>query len=152
MSGEEQSSTTWETKHSVVANANRQTVWEFHSNVDNVAHVEGDAVSMTLDGPFQAGTRGTTKMVGQDPTHWQLVEVIPPERSVTEMELTEAVVRTTWTFEELPDDRTRLSQHMVLEGPGADAYVSVMEELFAGNIVKGMEKIAAEIAKYAAGQ
>lgn len=143
---------TWETKHSVVANANRQTVWEFHSNVDNVARVEGDAVSMTLDGPFQAGTRGTTKIMGQDPTHWQLVEVVPPERSVTEMELTEAIVRTTWTFEELPDDRTRLSQHMVLEGPGADAYVSVMEEMFAGNLVKGMEKIAAEIAKYAAGQ
>ena len=98
------------------------------------------------------GAACTTKMVGQDPTHWQLVEVIPPERSVTEMELTEAVVRTTWTFEELPDDRTRLSQHMVLEGPGAEAYVSVMEEMFAGNIVKGMEKIAAEIARYAAGQ
>ena len=143
---------TWETKHSVVANANREIVWEFHSNVDNIARVEGDAVSMTLDGPFQAGTRGTTKMMGQDPTHWQLVEVIPPERSVTGIELTEAVVRTTWTFEELPDDRTRLSQHMVLEGPGAEAYVSVMEELFAGNLVKGMEKIAAEIAKYAKGQ
>ena len=143
---------TWETKHSVVANANRKIVWEFHSNVDNIARVEGDAVSMTLDGPYQAGTKGTTNIVGQDPTHWQLVEVIPPERSVTEIELTEAVVRTTWTFEELPDGRTRLSQHMVLEGPGAEAYVSVMEEMFAGNIVKGMEKIAAEIVKYAAGR
>ncbi len=61
----------WELKHSVIANANRQTVWEFVSNIDNLARVEGDAVeSMTLDGPFQAGTRGTTKMRGQEPTHW----------------------------------------------------------------------------------
>ncbi len=59
-------------------------------------------------------------MRDQDPTHWRLVEVKPPEGTVTEVELTEAVVRITWTFEELSDDRTRLSQHMVLEGPGAE--------------------------------
>ena len=43
----------WELKHSVIANANRQAVWEFVSNIDNLARIEGDAVeSMTLDGPF----------------------------------------------------------------------------------------------------
>ena len=143
----------WELKHSVIANANRQTVWEFVSNIDNLARLEGDAVeSMTLDGPFQAGSKGTTKMRGQEPTHWRLVEVEPPGRSVTEVELTGAVVRFTWTYEELPDKRTRLSQHMVLEGPGAEAYVPVMEEHFAPNVSKGMEKLAGEIARHAAGQ
>ena len=121
----------WELKHSVIANAPRQTVWEFVSRIDNLARVEGDAVeSMTLDGPFQAGTRGTTKMRGQEPTHWRLVEVRPLERAVTEVELTEAVVRFPWTYEELTDGRTRMSQHIVLEGPGAEAYVPVMEAVF----------------------
>jgi hypothetical protein len=141
----------WELKHSVIANSDRQTVWEFVSNIDNLARVEGDAVeSMTLDGPFQAGTKGTTKMRGQEPTHWQLVEVKPPERTMTEIELTEAVVRFTWTYEELPDNRTRLSQHIVLEGPGAEAYIPVMEEYFAPNLGPGMENLAQEIARYAA--
>ncbi len=144
---------TWEVKHSVVANANRQTVWKFYSNVDNWARFEGDAVeSITLNGPFQAGTHGTTKLPGQGPTHWRLVEVDPPGRTVIEMELTEAVLRFTWTFEELPDDRTRLSQHIVLEGPGTEAYVPFMEEHFAGNIGKGMERMAEGMARYAAGQ
>jgi hypothetical protein len=50
----------WEWKHSVVADAPRKTVWEFVSQIDNLARVEGDAVeSMTLDGPFQAGTKGS---------------------------------------------------------------------------------------------
>ena len=72
----------WETTHFVIANANRQTVWEFISNIDNLARIEGDAVdSMTLDGPFQTGTRGTTKMRGQEPKHWRLAEVEPPERA-----------------------------------------------------------------------
>ena len=141
----------WELKHSVIANANRQTVWEFVSNVDNLARIEGDAVeSMTLDGPYQAGSKGTTKMRGQEPIHWRLAEVEPPGRTVTEVKLTEAVVRFIWTYEELPDDRTRLSQHIVLEGPGAEAYVPVMEEHFAPNVAKGMEKLAEEIARYAA--
>jgi len=144
---------TWELKYSVIANANRQTVWAWHSNIDNWVRFEGDAVeSITLDGPFQAGTKGTTKMPGQDPTHWRLVEVESPERTVTEVELTEAVVRITWTFEELPNDRTCLTQHMVLEGSGSEAYVSMMEEGFARNIGPGMEKIAEEIARYATGQ
>ena len=143
----------WELKHSVIANAPRQAVWEFVSQIDNLARVEGDAVeSMTLDGPFQAGTRGTTKMRGQEPTHWRLVEVRPLERAVTEVELTEAVVRFAWTYEELTDGRTRMSQHIVLEGPGAEAYVPVMEQYFAPNVGQGMERLAEEVARYSAGK
>ena len=88
----------WELRHSVIANANRQKVWEFVSNIDNLARIEGDAVeSMTLDGPFQTGTRGATKMRGQAPTHWRLAEVEPPERATYERELSGAVVRFAWT-------------------------------------------------------
>ena len=143
----------WELKHSVIANANRQTVWEFVSNIDNLARIEGDAVeSITLDGPYQAGSKGTTKMQGQEPIHWRLADVEPPRRSVTEMELTGAVVRFNWTYEELPDGRTRLSQHIVLEGPGAEAYVPFMEEHIAGNLPQGMQRLAEEVARYAAGR
>ena len=107
----------WELKHSVIADAPRQTVWEFVSQIDNLARVKGDAVeSMTLDGPFQAGTKGTTKMRGQEPTHWRLAEVKPPERAIYEMELTEAVVHFTWTYEEWSDGRTRLSASVHASG------------------------------------
>src|SRR3954452_12998903 len=143
----------WELKLSVIASVPRQTVWDFVSEIDNLARVEGDAVeSMTLDGPFQTGTRGTTKMRGQEPTHWRLVEVEPPERATYEMELSGAVVRFAWTYEELTDGRTRMSQHIVLEGPGAEAYVPVMEEHFAPNVSKGMARRAEETARCAAGQ
>jgi hypothetical protein len=143
----------WEFRHSVVADANRQTVWEFVTNIDNIARIEGDAVeSMILDGSFQTGTRGTTKMRGQEPTHWRLAEVEPPERATYEMELVGAVVRFAWTYEELSDGRTRLTQHIMLEGPGAEAYVPFMEEHFVGNIPKGMERLAKEVGRSAAGR
>jgi hypothetical protein len=146
-------SMSWELKHSVIADADRQTVWAFVSDIENLARIEGDAVeSMTMDGPFQAGTKGTTKMRGQEPTHWRLAEVEPPERATYEMELSGAVVRFAWKYDELSDSRTRLSQRIVLEGPGAEAYVPMMEAAFAPNVGKGMERLAEEIASYAAGR
>jgi hypothetical protein len=143
----------WEWSHSVIADADRQTVWEFVSNIDNLARIEGDAVeSMTLDGPFQTGTSGTTKMRGQEPRHWRLAEVEPPERATYEMELPGAVVRFVWTYEDLNGSRSRLTQHIVLEGPGAEAYVPFMEGHLIGNIPAGMEKLAEEVARYGAGR
>jgi hypothetical protein len=141
---------TWELKHSVIANANRQTVWAWHSNVDNWVRFEGDAVeSITLDGPFQAGTHITTKMPGQEPRVSTLSDVEPPCRSLIQMALPEAVLRFAWTFEELSDRQTRMTQHITLEGPKAEAYVPMMEEYFAPNIGKGMERIAEEIERQA---
>jgi hypothetical protein len=81
-----------------------------------------------------------------------LAEVEPPERATYEMELSGAVVRFAWTYEELTDGRTRMSQHIVLEGPGAEAYVPVMEQYFAPNVGQGMERLAEEVARYAAGK
>jgi hypothetical protein len=68
------------------------------------------------------------------------------------MELSGAVVRFVWTYEELSDGRTRLTQHLVLEGPGAAAYVPFMEEHFVGNLPQGMERLAEEVARSAAGR
>jgi hypothetical protein len=50
------------------------------------------------------------------------------------------------------DGRPRSNQQIVLEGPGAEAYVPFMEEHMAGNAPKGMQKLAEEVARYAAGQ
>src|SRR6266850_1670688 len=132
---------TWELKHSVITAANRQTVWAFYSNIDNWRRMEGDSTEFELDGPFQTGTRLTSRMGGQEPRHSTLVEVEPPARVVIQMDLNDAVLRFAWTFEELPDRRTRLTQHVVLDGPGAGAYEPIMEESFSANIEKGMERL-----------
>ena len=128
----------WELKHSVIANADQASVWSWHSNVENWVRFEGNAIeSITLDGPFQAGTHMTST----------LIKVEPPTHTVIEMQLSDAVLRFDWTFEALSDHQTRLTQRVILDGPKADAYVPFMEQHFAPNIVPGMERIAEEIAK-----
>ena len=99
----------WELKNSVIANAPRQTVWEFVSDIDNLARIEGDAIeSMTLDGPFQTGTRGTTKMRGQEPTHWRLVEVEPPERATYWLRRREQEETDREVIQTIEDELTRI--------------------------------------------
>jgi Polyketide cyclase / dehydrase and lipid transport len=140
---------TWELKHSVIADVDCQAVWAWYSNVDNWIRLEGAGVeSITLDGPFQAGTHITTKMPGQEPTYSTLVEVEPPKRVVTEIKLNDAVLRFTWTFDALSDKQTRLTQHMLLEGPKSGSYVPLMEQYFVPNIGPGMEKMAEDMAKW----
>ena len=140
----------WEAKHSVIADVDRTTVWAWHSNVDNWVRLEGNAVeSITVDGPFQAGTHITTKMPGREPYSSTLIVVEPPRHTVIEMKLSEAVLRFEWTFEELAEKQTRLTQHVMLEGPNAEAYVPLMEQHIAPNMGKGMERIAGEMVKLA---
>jgi Polyketide cyclase / dehydrase and lipid transport len=138
----------WESKHSVIADVDRSSAWAWHSNVDNWVQFEGNAVeSITLDGPFQAGTRITTKMPGQEPYSSTLVVVVPPLHTLIEMKLSDAVLRFDWTFEELANNKTRLTQHVMLDGPNAEAYLPLMEKQIAPNMGKGMERMAAEMAK-----
>jgi hypothetical protein len=140
----------WELKHSVIADVDRSKAWAWHSNVENWARFEGNAVeSITVDGPFEAGTRITTKMPGQEPQSATLIVVEPPGHTLIEMELNDAVLRFDWTFDELPDKRTRVTQHVMLDGPDATVYMPLMEQHFAPNIAKRMERIAEEMAKHA---
>jgi uncharacterized protein YndB with AHSA1/START domain len=140
----------WEAKHSAIAEVHRSTAWAWHSNVENWVQFEGNAVeSITVDGPFQAGTHITTKMPGQEPYSSTLVLVEPPCHTLIEMKLSDAVLRFDWTFEELAENRTRFTQHVMLEGPNAKAYVPLMEQHIAPNMGEGMERIAAEMVKYA---
>jgi hypothetical protein len=126
--------------HSLIANVPRQFAWQYYANVDNWARHEGESVEfITLDGPFQTGARGVTKMKGQEPRHWILKEVIPPEKSVTEVGLPDAVMLFTWTFKEKNEEQTIITQEIELKGPGADQY-SAMLEIFAANLEEGMSK------------
>jgi hypothetical protein len=116
--------------------------------VDNWRQHEGDAVeSITLDGPFETGTRAVTKQRDQPPRPWRLSEVHAPERAVIEMELAGALLGFAWRFEDLRDGRTRMTQHMSLDGPAAGQYAADLDAGFGPNIGPGMEKLALAMAE-----
>jgi Polyketide cyclase / dehydrase and lipid transport len=133
----------WIFKHAVVCAASRAFAWQFWSNVENWL-LDTSVEAITIDGPFAAGTRGTSKPRGGDLINWQLVEVEDGRRAVIEIPLPGAVVRFDWQFEDLPDAGTRMTQRVTLEGEQAADYLAGVAELEKG-IPQGMQRLAAEI-------
>ena len=133
----------WRFEHSVDCPASRDFAWQFWTNVDNWLF-DVSVESVTLDGPFAAGTRGTTMPRGLDPINWQLVEVEEGRRALIEIDLPGAVVRFHWQFETLPGAVTRITQQATLEGEGAADYMAGVAELEKG-IPEGMRTLSEEI-------
>lgn len=135
----------WEFTHSVDCPVSREFAWQFWSTVENWLF-DTSAESVTLDGPFAAGTRGTTKPRGLDPLNWQLVEVDEGRNAVIEIDLPGAVTRFRWEFAELSDTVTHITQRVTLEGERAEDYMAGAAELEKG-IPEGMRMLTEEILK-----
>jgi hypothetical protein len=150
--GDEQGTATmtnpaWEISHSVETDANPDFAWSYWTNV---ANWDDPPAEFELNGPFAAGSYGTTKLPGQEPLRWLLREVTAPNAATIEMQLNGATLSFEWRFDGLSDGRTRLTQRVVLRGDKASAYASQVESTFKANLPDGMNKIARAMAQAAA--
>lgn len=130
-------------EYSVEADVSPAFAWQFRTNVSNW---DDPPAQFSLDGPFEAGARGTTQLPGQEPLHWTIREVRPGESFVTEMQLDRATLTFEWRFERVSEHRTKLTQRIALSGSNARAYASHVEAGFGPNLADGMKRIAAAMA------
>jgi hypothetical protein len=107
-------------QHSVEARVSREAAWRFWTRVENWV-LDAGIEWVTLDGPFEAAVRGTTKTRGADLVQWEIAEMSEGETAVIEIPLPGAAARFAWKFEELVEERTRLTQQITLSG-GAGGY------------------------------
>lgn len=134
----------WELEHSVEADAGLSVAWNFWTNV---ANWDDPPAEFELEGRFAAGSRGMTRMPGQQPMRWIIREVTPHTAATIEMALDGATLSFEWHFDELSNDRTRLTQRVILRGPNAGAFVSQIKSAFSAGLSDGMVKIAKAISK-----
>jgi len=133
----------WEFQYSIEADAQPEFVWRFWTNAANWRELE-PGVEFELDGPFAPGTRGCTRVPGQEPQHW-LIRAVEPGRSWTqEMSLPGALFMVGMQFEEVTKGRTRITQRLWLEGEGAEAFLDGVR-LFETTTPDGLQRIAAAI-------
>ena len=64
---------------------------------------------------------------------------------VIEMQLDRATLTSEWYFDRVSDDRTKLTQRIILSGGNAGAYAGQVEAGFGPNLGDGMRRIAAEM-------
>lgn len=134
----------WEIRHAVETSASPAFAWKYWSNVSNW---DDPPAAFELHGPFEAGSRGITRIPGQPQIEWFLREVRPPESATIAIPLVRAVISFEWRFDSLPDRRTLISQRITLEGENAEAYRSQVASTFAANLPNGMAKIARAMAE-----
>jgi hypothetical protein len=129
----------WEIAQSVNANVIPAFAWTY---MTNVANWDDPPATFELDGPFAAGSRGTTHIPGQEPRHWHLREVTPITSYIFAMSLDRAAISFEWRFEAGPEGKTRLTQHIILSGENASAYIEQVRPLFTSTLAPGMARIA----------
>ena len=134
----------WELMHSVETEATPAFAWTY---MTNVANWDDPPAEFELEGPFAAGSRGTSRLPGQEPLQWHIQEVSPTRSYRIEALLDGAYLSFEWGFDELADGRTRLTQRVVLEGDNAAAYAEQVQAAFTSSLPAGMNRIAAAMAR-----
>lgn len=133
----------WEINHSVETNASPAFAWHYWTNI---ANWDDPPAEFALEGPFATGSRGITRLPGQEPLHWFIREVTPPNAATIEMSLDGAVLSFEWRFVGLADGRTRLTQRIVLKGEKAEMYLSQVKTAFTANPPNALNKLATAMA------
>ena len=133
----------WEITHSVETNASPVFAWHYWTNI---ANWDDPPAEFELDGPFVTGSRGVTRLPGQEVIHWLIREVTPPSAATIEMSLDGAALSFEWRFAGLADGRTRLTQRIALQGEKAELYLSQVKAVFTTNPPHAMNKLATAMA------
>lgn len=130
----------WEFQHSTECNAPRQFAWRFWTDIAN--WIDPPA-KFDLDGPFEIGTRLTTTL--PDQTWYSIIRDLKQESEATiEMQLPDAILSFHWSFEELSENKTLITQRLVLSGPGAKSLVAQANKMEV-SAPEGMKKVVAAI-------
>ncbi|HMF61836.1 MAG TPA: SRPBCC family protein [Vicinamibacterales bacterium] len=136
-----------ELEFSVDVDVSSSFAWEWRTDVKNW---DDPPARFDLDGPFAAGSSGTTLLPGQEPLHWRIREVQPGRSFTITMTLPDdAVLAFEWRFNAVSDSRTRMTQRIVLSGDNADAYAAQVRDGFGSTLADGMKRIADAMARAA---
>jgi hypothetical protein len=134
----------WAIEHSVETTATPEFTWTYMTNVKNW---DDPPAEFKLHGPFASGSTGTTEIPGQPARQWQLKDVSSRESYTIEIEMAGAVIACKWMLSELPGSRTRLTQHITLEGENAPSYMEDVQHAFGPGLAPGMNRIARAISE-----
>jgi hypothetical protein len=131
----------WEITHTVETSASPGLAWNYWTNV---AHWDDPPAEFALEGPFAPGSRGTTRLPGQEPSSWVIREVAAPNSATIELKVGEGVsIFFKWRVDGLDDGRTRLTQRIMLAGEKADAFLDQAKAAFSTSPADGMRRLAA---------
>jgi len=130
-------------EHSIEVEVSLEFAWRYRTDI---ATWNDPPATFVLEGPFIAGSRGTTLLPEQQPLHWNIREVQPLNAFILEMQLDRALLTFEWRFDSWSKQRTRMTQRIELSGDNEAAYAQQVEAGFRPGLADGMRRIATEMA------
>src|SRR5919204_1575141 len=107
--------------NTIEADVTPEAIWALYEDVSTWPTWDAQAELIIRDGPFEAGTTGTMKFVGQPPLNYRLTKVEPLREFVDETPVDELVVRVSHVLKPLPSGRLQITYSARIDGPGEQA-------------------------------
>jgi hypothetical protein len=126
-------------EHSLATAASPAAIWRLYSDVSLWPSFDAEAEHIQLDGPFQAGSRGTMKFRGQDPLAFTLTEVVPERLFTDETPVGDAVVRVRHQLDPA-EEGTHITYQVEIEGP--EAFAAQLGAMITADIPTTMARLA----------
>ena len=128
----------WEFEHVAECNAPRQFCWRYWTDI---ANWDDPPARFSLEGSFADGSRITTELPGR--TLVSVIRDVREGRAATiEIGLPNALFSFHWSFDDVDEKRTRISQRLVLSGEDAAIFLD-QAKVMGKNAPQGLKKLIA---------
>lgn len=129
----------WLLEHSEASEVPCGFAWSYMTDVRNW---DDPPARFELDGPFEAGSCGRTLLPDREAVEWRIRQVQPGSSYLVESDLGGALLLCEWTFVELSEGATRLSQRVGLLGHDAARHADGVRAAFESTLGEGMRRTA----------
>jgi hypothetical protein len=132
----------WRFEHSADSAAAPSAVWRRYLDVEDWCEWSRHGVEWSrIDGPFEVGTKGTSKPPGSRALKFELVAVEPDASFVSEAKLPGGRLRFEHVIEPR-DEGSRITHRVALDGPLAFLYTHVVRKGVEQGLPDGVERLA----------
>jgi hypothetical protein len=130
----------WEFKHTETTPATPAQLWGRYIDHASWPEWDTDTESVTLDGPFVAGTTGTIKPVGAPKAKFRVAEVTEDVSFIDVSKLPFAKMQFAHMIEPA-DGGTRFTHHVTISGPLSPLFGRVIGKKVAAGLPSAMRRL-----------
>lgn len=136
----------WSSEHTVEAEVSPEAIWDLWADVPRWPEWNADIESISIDGPFAAGSTVAMTPRGQGTVELRIAEAQEGELFVDEAEVAGTRVRTTHRLEPLAAGGVRVSYRLEAVGPAeaelGPAITSDFDETLAALVARAADATA----------
>ena len=135
---------TWEFEHSIVTNPRKETIWALYSRVESWSFWDHGIEDKSLNVAFREGTKGKIKPEGQGLLSYRIT-LADSENGFSDETVIDnlgATMEFVHTLSDLPDGKTRLTNHITVLCPDKEGTEKETGEGISSGVPKTMENIA----------